>query len=469
MSHALAEALRLLRDQPDPAAQRFGFDVAMAILAAGPARPLTLAEADFLQAGLTAAAPPPAAPDDETRHGNAFYTPEQDAALRRLWLAGASYEAIGEAMGEPGMHRRRIYRRVRRLGLPARPPVLTETGRARKAALMSSMFGRWTPERDEALRAGWAADHTPETIMQAVNALPGDPMTALSVIYDRARKLGLPRRKLAAQASAERLRKMREAYLEKHCVWTEPRDALLIERRDISAAELLPLINALPGEPVRSKTAINTRRHHLRRLGRMPAEPIKLAPPARHAEPAPEPTPRTFAPSAMKTEARVQLLRDLWLDPTVSIADLFTRINALPGRPVAMSARLYGWAEAEGLPTRRPAALAMPSPPPPPPRKAAPDADIPPPREQARAALRDGHSPHVILKHIAITQGDLEALIEEEAALADARIAARREKALDMIRAGAPDFQITEKTGFKLRDIYRFRAELRDVDKGQAA
>lgn len=448
----IAAALRVLRQEADPTRREIGIDMLLRMIEAAP-QPAT-------------ATAPPAEAEEDTRHGNAHYTAEQDAALRRLWLAGASYEAIGEAMGEPGMHRRRIYRRVRRLGLPPRPPVLTETGRARKAELMSSMFGRWTPERDEALRAGWAADHTPETILETVNALPGDQLTALSVIYDRARKLGLPRRKLAAQASADRLRKMRQAYLDKHRIWTEERDALLIERRDISAAQLLPLINALPGEPVRSKTAVNTRRFHLRRLGRMPAEPIKLPPPASAA--ATPAAPRPVAQNIAKTAERTQILRDLWLDPTVSMADLFARINALPGPPVSMSARLYGWAQTEGLPTRRPAALAMPSPQSAP-RQAPPEADTPTPREQARAALRDGHSHQVILRHVSITEADLRTLVEEEAALADARAETRRQKAFQMIRDGKPDFQITAATGFPLRDIFRFRAELRDADREEAA
>jgi hypothetical protein len=99
----------------------------------------------------------------------------------------------------------------------------------------------------------------------------------------------------------------------------------------------------------------------------------------------------------------------------------------------------------------------------------APAGEAADPREQARAALRDGLSHHVILRHISITEADLHTLVEEEAALADARAEARRQKAFDMIRDGKADVQITASTGFKLRDIIRFRAELRDADREQAA
>jgi len=453
----IAAALRVLRQEPDAARRDFGIDLLLSMLATA-------------QAPLAApAAAPVKHPAEVTPDPNAT----RHATLRRLWHAGASIPAIIEAMGEPPMSRAQVYAMRSRLGLPRRTAVFSEEGRAAVGEAIRAHRTVWTDERDALLRRLWADNQSPVQILEAVRALPGRPMSSHGTINKRARELDLPRRTYNHDAALARVRAAHDAYLAENRVWTEERKALLRQFEPGDWKAMLEAVQALDGGPISGWPAVKAQFYTLRRRD----SATTSAPEPSAAPPAPEapaattsPAPRPFAPSLMKTPERTQLLRDLWLDPTVSIADLFARINALPGPPVSMSARLYGWAETEGLPTRRPAALAMPSPPPPPPpRRAPPEPDIPTPREQARAALRDGLSHHVILRHISITEADLHTLVEEEAALADARAEARRQKAFDMIRDGKADVQITASTGFKLRDIIRFRAELRDADREQAA
>lgn len=445
----IAAALQVLRQEPDPTRRDFGIDLLLSMLSTAQAAP----------AATPAKRAAEAAPEPDTgRH----------ATLRRLWHAGASIPTIIEEMGEPRMNRAQVYAMRGRLGLPRRTAVFSEEGRAKVAAAIRAQRTVWTEERDALLRQMWSENKRGQDIFEAVRALPGRPMRQPGTIHKRARELQLPKRSYNYDAAIARVHAAHKAFLAENRVWTEERKAALRAHEPGDWKAMLAVVAALPGAPITGWQAVKAQFYSQRRR----ESTATAAPETRPETAAPKPraaAPRPFTPSLMKTPERTQLLRDLWLDPTVTIADLFARINALPGPPVSMSTRLYGWAETEGLPTRRPAALAMPSPPPPRPRQEPPAADIPPPREQARQALRDGHSERIILTHISITEADLRALIAEEAALTDRRAEEKRQRVRLMIEAGASDETIRMRHGLQLRDIIRIRAEMREEQRGRAA
>jgi hypothetical protein len=120
----------------------------------------------------------------------------------------------------------------------------------------------------------------------------------------------------------------------------------------VDRAGLLARVNALPGEPVAS---VGSMRHKAHELG-IAAPPhiaraIQAAAGQRGGRSTETGTPSK--PSEARTEERFAAFPALWQDVSLSVGDIQARLNAMPGKPMASSTQLYGWAKKAGLPTHR--------------------------------------------------------------------------------------------------------------------
>lgn len=91
------------------------------------------------------------------------------------------------------------------------------------------------------------------------------------------------------------------------------------------------------------------------------------------------------------TEERKALLRDLWGDASLSVPAIHRRLMTLPGKQLASSNALYGWARSLGLPVPRPLPPEAPATDPPGPApdpEAAPEPEPQPEADRAPAVLR---------------------------------------------------------------------------------
>jgi hypothetical protein len=136
--------------------------------------------------------------------------------------------------------------------------------------------------------------------------------------------------------------------------WSRERIALLAAEFPtcIDRADLLARVNELPGEPVAS---VGSMRHKAHELG-IAAPPhiaraIQAAAGQRGGRSTEAGTPTK--PSEVRTEERFAAFPALWHDVRLSVGDIQARINAMPGKPMASSTQLYGWAKKAGLPTQR--------------------------------------------------------------------------------------------------------------------
>jgi hypothetical protein len=137
------------------------------------------------------------------------FTPERDAALRQGWLRGDSPRVIlAEINALPGkpVTESPMFNRRKRLGLPdrgARADRDAEAIAVRRAMTERGQATSFTPERDAALRSGWAAGDTPAVILAAINALPGPPIRHLGTMFHRRKRLGLPERAMPSHRAAK--------------------------------------------------------------------------------------------------------------------------------------------------------------------------------------------------------------------------------------------------------------------------
>lgn len=129
------------------------------------------------------------------------WTDERNALLREGYPAGVPVPDLLARLetlpGAPVAGDKAVMAQARYLGLPPR----------RRAA-----WCVWNAERDTLLRDRWPAGDTPEQLLAAASALPGEPIATLGALIQRVKKLGLRRAPAVRHAIQERLAQtMREA------------------------------------------------------------------------------------------------------------------------------------------------------------------------------------------------------------------------------------------------------------------
>jgi hypothetical protein len=143
-------------------------------------------------------------------------------------------------------------------------------------------------------------------------------------------------------------------------VWTDERTAKLREHWPTCMDDqaLLEILNELPGPPVASTAALRTKA--LRLDIRRTAETLDaLAERSGQKGGAASLDAKPAVDQGMRTPERMELLRKLWADPSVSVRQIHARICMLPGPKPQAHKAMYGWAKRIGLPTQRPYAVAM--------------------------------------------------------------------------------------------------------------
>jgi hypothetical protein len=250
------------------------------------------------------------------------------------------------------------------------------------------------------------------------------------------------------------------------CVWTPERVALLRERLPtcLDDEALLADLNALPAQlPVSSVGSMRKQAVKIgvqregavikqlmqagarKGLSRANEERLKLL----GEEPPPDAKPTKARTYAMTAE-RLDALPALWTDPSLTASDIQARLNEMPGLRITNSTVLYGWAQKIGLSTHRPQpkdeAPAAPEPPPAPPQTSPAPAE---PEERTP---------------------------EEQAAIADAAVMSKQDRAKDKLRQLLADKPkdismaaagIAAGMRLPLREVMRLMGEVRA--EGQAA
>jgi hypothetical protein len=208
------------------------------------------------------------------------------------------------------------------------------------------------------------------------------------------------------------------------CVWTPERVAMLRERLPtcLDDEALLAALNALPAQlPVSSVGSMRKQAVKIgvqregsvikqlmqagarKGLSRANEERLKLL----GEEPPPDAKPTKARTYAMTAE-RLEALPALWTDPSLTAGDIQARLNELPGLRITTSTVLYGWAQKIGLSTHRPQ-----------PKDEAPAAAEPPPappQTSPAPAEPEERTP------------------EEQAAIADAAVLSKQDRAKDKLR-----------------------------------
>jgi GcrA cell cycle regulator len=119
------------------------------------------------------------------------WTAAEDERLRALWAdLAVSAGAIGR---EIGRSKNSIVGRAHRLGLPARPSPLGPALRPASGLV-------WTAARNALLREGWPEGVPAADLLAAVNALPGPLVANSRAVMSQARYLKLPHRRRAVEA-----------------------------------------------------------------------------------------------------------------------------------------------------------------------------------------------------------------------------------------------------------------------------
>lgn len=129
--------------------------------------------------------------------------------------------------------------------------------------------------------------------------------------------------------------------------WNEARADLLAREWPTCTDRkgLLARINAMPHpKPVPSVEAMREKALTLgigasRRIAILAAQSLK---------------PRPVDEGLSGTPERIAMLETAWRDPTLSVRDIWRRWNEMPGKPLASSTTLYGYAQKLGLSTMRP-------------------------------------------------------------------------------------------------------------------
>jgi hypothetical protein len=138
-------------------------------------------------------------------------------------------------------------------------------------------------------------------------------------------------------------------------------------------------------------------------------------PPAHAPDPPPAPV-SAAGPTDKATPARLALVKELWPNPEIGVAEIMRRVNELPGEPYTTSPAMYGLAKRVGLPTiRQPAPAAAPQAPVPAPAARAPENREPTPAEEdereAEQMVIAGQGARAIAEEFGWTLADTQAFV----------------------------------------------------------
>lgn len=384
----------------------------------------------------SAPAPPAPRPRQVRRkRASALFSDERSAKLAEMWTQPIVIETIFEAVSAlPGPALRdtkQLHNRARDMHLPSRPRVLSDQTMARLVEAGRANATHFTAERDDKLREMWAKDAAPADILAAMNALPGPAIMQMTSIYQRARRLELPKRDLSKRLAADRLRKLRASEAGQPKTWTPERLAILARMTLEGArdAAILEAVNALPGRPVASSGALRKQRAMLPGPA-APAQPEPAAPP----EPAEALSPKPFtAPHSL------------------TAAEVYAKPAPAP-------------TQAPPAPTAAPPSLPAPSAQP---AQERPEDRLKRQEDKALAILRDGMSEHVAAQHTNLPLDHVARLAARIAQEADAAQEARYAKARAMLAKPTDPSIVVAHTRLPLREVYRLQAEIRS--EGRAA
>lgn len=166
-------------------------------------------------------------------------------------------------------------------------------------------------------------------------------------------------------------------------------------------------------------------------------------------------------PKIKRTPERTALLRAEWTDCTDREA-LLARLNALPGLPFASVETLREWARKMAVPmwtkpVEPPPAPVVVAPPPPP-----PPAPKPPKARKVRLTAPP-MKPKDVIAPLPAPEPPPPARLREEvtAAMADAALAAKHDKARAMLKRKTEPFIVANHTRLPLREVFRLQAEVR--------
>lgn len=267
-------------------------------------------------------------------NGRIVFTPERCAALKEDWEAGVDASAIMERLNTmpcayPVASAQAVMDKARALGLK-RPEGWARTKK------QTAKPRTWTQERRVLLHN--LINLIPDDdLLERLNALPGPAIPKSRAMRARAQELGY---------LAERPRKSGP----NNGTWTSAREALLRQNYGrIPSAEILAVLQALPGPPIAS---VKTLRSAAVRLGIKSAGLVKRRPPPRPpaviATPAPEPEPEPEAARPLTPEEQEAAVAEAWARKHARAMELFAQgksadaVSASIKVPLREACRLLG-------------------------------------------------------------------------------------------------------------------------------
>jgi hypothetical protein len=267
-------------------------------------------------------------------NGRVVFTPERCAALKEDWEAGRDASAIMERLNimpcaYPVASAQSVIDKARALGLK-RPEGWARTKK------QTAKPRTWTQERRVLLHN--LINLIPDDdLLERLNALPGPAIPKGRAMRGRAQELGY---------LAERPRKSGP----NNGTWTSAREALLRQNYGrIPTAEILAVLQALPGPPIAS---VKTLRSAAVRLGIKSAGLVKRRPPPRPpaviATPAPEPEPEPEAARPLTPEEQEAAVAAAWARKHARAMELFAQgksadaVSASIKVPLREACRLLG-------------------------------------------------------------------------------------------------------------------------------
>lgn len=384
---------------------------------------------------------------------------DRHAKLVELWPQRIPMTEIADALNAmpgPTLTVQQVRARGNHLYLGRRPYVQSPEGRAVIAKATKGWRRKWSPERDEALRRGWLAGEPVATIAATISGLDGAPISVRALRRRRV-ALGLPPRSAGGPGAPPRL-----FTPERHAVvmrrWSDP----------VTLRQVMEELNELPGPQIKNPKQIM---QHARDHGAPKRQPVYTAEGRRICG--------QRAREALRgrsdhwNQARDDLLRRMW-SQGMRLRDIRDAANLLPGPAIASINTLFQRARFLELPARkraqpvttqaaskrnhaapRPATARRPK---------APSADQAPAmiRVVAPAPAALVSAPPRALPPLPPAEPERPPLsAEEEAAIADARVADRLAKARQMLKQHSDPTVIVAKTRLPLREVFRLQAELR--------
>jgi hypothetical protein len=171
-------------------------------------------------------------------------------------------------------------------------------------------------------------------------------------------------------------------------------------------------------------------------------------------------------PPSQNTPERMQLLRDLWMDPALTARQIKDRLNALPGPRIGYHTSCYGWAKTLGLPTIRPEQRPFPAPSAlAEPVASEPEAPVALPPKQATPATPAAATPHTAKPATAAPQ--------QTSALPRLPITKRDEweEAADLLAAGMSVVEVSREMDLpktKVSELYfKMRRDRDEAEQGR--